>query len=186
MKIGHRRVREPTSRALALCQSLWRRAEAQNVSFSTLYGGQSTLSTQSIILKLPCYTLPPTQHHSFFRNLPPLLTELLPVFRERNRDYSWHALAFSRSVPRLVYRDVRQTVQQRTMKHFKHFEPLPVTSIYFLLQSCIAVTRIEKVILLVRNLGDAQRTVWRIYILMLDSKRLKHTRLHVCDSQTNI
>ena len=21
--------------------------------------------------KLPCYTLPPTQHHSFFRNLPP-------------------------------------------------------------------------------------------------------------------
>ena len=23
--------------------------------------------------KLPCYTLPPTQHHSFFRNLPPFL-----------------------------------------------------------------------------------------------------------------
>ena len=23
--------------------------------------------------KLPCYTLPPTQHHSFFRNLPPLI-----------------------------------------------------------------------------------------------------------------
>ena len=23
--------------------------------------------------KSPCYTLPPTQHHSFFRNLPPLL-----------------------------------------------------------------------------------------------------------------
>ena len=22
--------------------------------------------------KLPCYTLSPTQHHSFFRNLPPL------------------------------------------------------------------------------------------------------------------
>ena len=24
--------------------------------------------------KLPCYTLPLTQHHSFFRNLPPLFT----------------------------------------------------------------------------------------------------------------
>ena len=36
-----------------------------------LYGGQFTLSTQLI---KPNYVviLPPTQHHSFFRNLPPL------------------------------------------------------------------------------------------------------------------
>ena len=27
--------------------------------------------------KLPCYTLPPTQHHSFFRNLPPLFICLI-------------------------------------------------------------------------------------------------------------
>ena len=25
--------------------------------------------------KLPCYTLPPTKQHSFFRNLPPLLVQ---------------------------------------------------------------------------------------------------------------
>ena len=37
-----------------------------------LYGGQFTLSTQ---LRKPNYLaiLPPTQHHSFFRNLPPFL-----------------------------------------------------------------------------------------------------------------
>ena len=33
-----------------------------------LYGGHFNLVDNS---KLPCYTLPPTQHHSFFRNLPP-------------------------------------------------------------------------------------------------------------------
>ena len=39
--------------------------------FESLYGGQLTLSTQLI---KPNYLviLPPTQHHSFFRNLPPL------------------------------------------------------------------------------------------------------------------
>ena len=37
----------------------------------SLYGGQFTLSTQLIE---PNYLviLPPTQHHNFFRNLPPL------------------------------------------------------------------------------------------------------------------
>ena len=41
-------------------------------AFESLYGGQFTLSTQLI---KPNYLviLPPTQHHSFFRNLPPLL-----------------------------------------------------------------------------------------------------------------
>ena len=40
-------------------------------AFESLYGGQFTLSTQLI---KPNYLviLPPTQHHSFFRNLPPL------------------------------------------------------------------------------------------------------------------
>ena len=33
-----------------------------------LYGGHFNLVDNS---KLPCYALPPTQHHSFFRNLPP-------------------------------------------------------------------------------------------------------------------
>ena len=32
---------------------LWRRANARNVSFETLYGGQFTLSTQLIILNYP-------------------------------------------------------------------------------------------------------------------------------------
>ena len=41
-----------TFRALTLHQSLWRRANARNVSF-TLYGGQFTLSTQLIILNWP-------------------------------------------------------------------------------------------------------------------------------------
>ena len=40
-------------------------------AFESLYGGQFKLSAQLI---KPNYLviLPPTQHHSFFRNLPPL------------------------------------------------------------------------------------------------------------------
>ena len=72
------RVSKLTFRVLALRQSeqidqrpsLWRRANARNVSFETFYLGQFTLSTQLIIPILPCYTLLPTQHHSLFRNLP--------------------------------------------------------------------------------------------------------------------
>ena len=42
-----------------------------HVCSESLYGGQFTLSTQLI---KPNYLVihPPTQHHSFFRNLPPL------------------------------------------------------------------------------------------------------------------
>ena len=52
--------------------SLWRRANARNVSSETFlqwpnYGKNSFDKT-----KLPCYTLPPTQHYSFFRNSLPL------------------------------------------------------------------------------------------------------------------
>ena len=38
-------------------------------AFESLYGGQFTLSTQLIRPNFPVI-LPPTQHHSFFRNLP--------------------------------------------------------------------------------------------------------------------
>ena len=30
--------------------------------------------------KLPCYSLPPTQHHSLFRNLPPLFMVFIGLF----------------------------------------------------------------------------------------------------------
>ena len=54
------------------------RANARNVSFKTLYGGQFTNSVDNT--KLPCYPLPPTQHHSLFRNLPPLyFTSLIMI-----------------------------------------------------------------------------------------------------------
>ena len=46
------------------------RANARNVSLYTLYGGQFTFSTH-LLTRITCYTLPPTQHHSFFRNLHP-------------------------------------------------------------------------------------------------------------------
>ena len=42
-------------------------------AFESLYGGQFTLSTQ-LIKENYLVILPPTQHHSFFRNLPPLYT----------------------------------------------------------------------------------------------------------------
>ena len=47
-------------------------------AFEALYGGQFTLSTQLI---RPHYlvTLPPTKHHSFFRNLLPLLMRIDPL-----------------------------------------------------------------------------------------------------------
>ena len=53
---------------------LWRGAISQNISFETPYGGQFTSSTQLIKPKLACYTLPspPTQHHTYFTNIPPL------------------------------------------------------------------------------------------------------------------
>ena len=44
----------------------------EGLALETLYGGQFTLSTQLMKPNYPVI-LPPTQHHSFFRNLPPLL-----------------------------------------------------------------------------------------------------------------
>lgn len=57
-----------TFQALTLHQSkrlvsIWQRADAHNVSFESLYSGPFNW--------IPCYTLPWTHHHSFFRNFTP-------------------------------------------------------------------------------------------------------------------
>ena len=49
----HHKLERLTFRALALRQSLWRRANVRNVSFVSLYGGQFTLSSQLMILNYP-------------------------------------------------------------------------------------------------------------------------------------
>ena len=59
--------------ALAFCQSKWRRANARNVNQETLNEGQSFDKFKSSC----CYTPPPVQHYSFFRNLPPFLHPML-------------------------------------------------------------------------------------------------------------
>ena len=75
MWIGHRKeIWKLTFRALAL-----RSVEGLTLKTSaseSLCGGQFTLLTQ--LIKSNCLViLPPTQHHSFFRNLPPLLQQRL-------------------------------------------------------------------------------------------------------------
>ena len=54
--------------------SLWRRANARNFTFDLYVGLLSTLtlSTRSRKLNISCYSSPPKQHYSFFRNLPSL------------------------------------------------------------------------------------------------------------------
>ena len=58
-----------------MISDLHRSLGLETSAFESLYGGQFTLSTQLI---KPNYLviLPPTQHHSFFRNLPPLLVSM--------------------------------------------------------------------------------------------------------------
>ena len=50
-----------------------RRANARSISFSSLYGGQFTLSTKLLTSNYPVMGPPPRQHQSFFRNLPPFI-----------------------------------------------------------------------------------------------------------------
>ena len=76
MCIGHRKeIRKLTFRALALRRSPSIHSDEglalETSASESLYGGQFNLSTQLI---KPNYlvTLPPRQHHSFFRKLPPL------------------------------------------------------------------------------------------------------------------
>ena len=57
--------------------ALWRRANARNVSFVTLYGVQFNVINSVGKTKLLCYTLPP--HHSFFRNLPSIVMQMNTV-----------------------------------------------------------------------------------------------------------
>ena len=78
------RISKLTFRASALRLSEWRNANARNVGFETLNGGQFALSTNFNNTKLPCYTLPAMQHHSFFRNVP-LESMLQWVWIVRNR-----------------------------------------------------------------------------------------------------
>ena len=103
MWIVHRKeIWKLTFRALAL------RSDASK----SLYGGQFTLSTQLI---KPNYLviLPPTQHHSFFRNLPPLFIYCTLVYygvffevpRSENRSIQRHGppviiMQFGCRVPR--------------------------------------------------------------------------------------
>ena len=51
--------------ALALSQSLWRRANARKVIF---HGGNSTFINSFDKTKFLFWSLPSTQHHSFFKN----------------------------------------------------------------------------------------------------------------------
>ena len=54
-----------------LCHSLWQSANTWSVMFENLQGGQFNYVINSVdSTKLPCYTLPQTQHHGFLRNLP--------------------------------------------------------------------------------------------------------------------
>ena len=59
-------------------------------AFETLYGGQFTLSTQ-LIKSNHLVILPPTQHHSFFRNLPPLFIYEM-ANEERGLNFNFIAL----------------------------------------------------------------------------------------------
>ena len=62
----HRSDKELWRRALLL--SLWRRANARNVSLFYSLWWLIYLINFVYNTKLPCYTLPPSQHHSYFRN----------------------------------------------------------------------------------------------------------------------
>ena len=69
------------------------RLTLETSAFESLYGGQFTLSTQLI---KPNYLviLPPTQHHSFFRNLPPLSLGWFRLAKSK-ADYQHHLCGFS-------------------------------------------------------------------------------------------
>ena len=57
-----------------LCHSLWQRANTWSIMFENLQGGQFNYIINSVdSTKLPCYTLPQTQHDGFLRNLPPFI-----------------------------------------------------------------------------------------------------------------
>ena len=64
----------------------------------SLYGGQFTLSTQLI---KPNYLviLPPTQHHNFFRNLPPLRERGTTSSLKEVRNADWDSFFQTKNTP---------------------------------------------------------------------------------------
>ena len=76
-KLCKRRQNSPAADSIRSDEGL----TLETSAFESLYGGQFTLSTQVI---KPNYfvILPPTQHHSFFRNLPPVFVLCLFGFVE--------------------------------------------------------------------------------------------------------
>ena len=91
MRIVHRKeIRKLTFRALALRRS----------APESLYGGQFIVSTQLIE---PNYLviLPPTQHRSFFRNLPPLFICFFVWFPQKR-----NGIVFSSGVNYLLHSGV--------------------------------------------------------------------------------
>ena len=97
--------------------SLWRRANAQNVSLETLGGGQFTLSTQLIMTKVSCYNHPPTQHHSFFGKLPPLFINFSVVTLF---DYSSQFISVVVSGACCLFPSSTKTVEYFTMEAVIH------------------------------------------------------------------
>ena len=91
---------------LFLCQKIRIRPDEgltlEMSAFESLYGGQFTLSTQLI---KPNYLviLPPTQHHSFFRNLPPLLSvHSYPSYNSGGGKRGMESLIFFLCIPLLA------------------------------------------------------------------------------------
>ena len=64
---------EPTIPRIALTKGSLSKCQPLNSLRWPIYVFNSVDNT-----KLPCYTLPPTQHHSFFRKLPPMFIWLIP------------------------------------------------------------------------------------------------------------
>ena len=61
-----------------------------SASFQTLNGGHWIYVINSVDnTKLPCYTPLPTQHHSFFRILPPLFIKYISINNSPTRDYTF-------------------------------------------------------------------------------------------------
>ena len=72
MWIGHlKEIQKLRFQALALCQSKGLMLEMW--ASESLYGGQFSALSTYLIKPNYLIILPPTQHHSFFSNLPPLL-----------------------------------------------------------------------------------------------------------------
>ena len=121
-------------KALAFLPSLWRRANVRNINFETLYNIQFTLSTQLIILNYRCYTLPSTQHHRFFRNLPPLLREAVIVLKLNIYIFEWSLRPWS-TLGKMYKKTVwRKRIPGGRVERLKFLNPVALTRV--LLRLC--------------------------------------------------